>query len=42
MDLQEIGCGYVDWIEVAENRDKCLALVKRVMDIRLLRNFLTR
>ena len=42
MELQEIGCGYVDWIELAENRDKCLALVKKVMNIGLFRNFLTR
>jgi len=42
MDFQEIGCGYVDWIELAENRDNCRALVNKVMDIRLFRNFLTR
>jgi hypothetical protein len=36
LNLQEIGCGYVDWIELAENRDKWLAFVKKVMDIRLL------
>jgi len=36
MTLQGIGCGYVDWIELAEDRDKWLALVKNVMDIRLL------
>jgi len=23
MDLQEVGCGYVDWIGLAQNRDRC-------------------
>jgi hypothetical protein len=22
-DLQEVGCGSTDWIELAQNRDKC-------------------
>ena len=23
MDLQEVGCGYLDWIGLAEDRDRC-------------------
>ena len=23
MDLQEVGCGYVDWIRLAQDRDRC-------------------
>jgi hypothetical protein len=35
MDLGEIvWCG-VDWIDVAQNTDKCRALVKEVMNLRV-------
>jgi hypothetical protein len=27
MDIQDIRCGGMDWIEVAQGRDKCRALV---------------
>jgi len=32
MDLQEVGCGVKDWIELAQDSDRWWALVNRVMN----------
>jgi len=35
MDLQEVGCGYIDWIGLAQDRDRWRALVSTVMNLRV-------
>jgi hypothetical protein len=33
MNLQEVGYGALDWIELAQDRDRCWALVNAVMNL---------
>jgi hypothetical protein len=40
MNLQEVGCGGMDWIELALDRNRWLALVNVIMNIRKCREFL--
>ena len=35
MDLQGVGCGYVDWIGLAQDRDRLRTLVSAVMNFRI-------
>jgi hypothetical protein len=35
MDLQEVGCGCVEWIGLAQNRDRWGALVSAVRNLRV-------
>jgi len=35
MDLQEVGCGYMDWIGLAQDRDRWRNVVSAVMNLRV-------
>ena len=35
MDFQEVGCGGMDWIELAEDKDILRVLVNAIMNLRV-------
>jgi hypothetical protein len=34
MDLQEVGCGCMDWLELAQNRNRWREIVTKVINLR--------
>jgi len=35
IDLQEVGCGYMDWIGLAQDRERWRTLLSAVMNLRV-------
>jgi len=35
MNIQEVGCGGMDWTELAQDRDRCPPLVNAVVSLRV-------
>jgi len=35
MDLQEVGCGFIDWVGLVQDRDRWRTLVSAVMNLRV-------
>jgi len=35
MDLQDVGCGYMDWIGLAQDRDRWRTLVSAIMNLQV-------
>ena len=35
MDMQEVGCGYMDWIGLTQDRDRWRTLVSAVVNLRV-------
>jgi hypothetical protein len=35
MDLREVGCGGINWLDLDQDRDRWWAVVKEVMNLRI-------